>query len=166
MAWYVAQTHPRAEDRALRHLENQGFTTYLPRYRKVRRHARRTDLVRAPLFPRYLFVWMDVTRVRWRSILSTVGVRHLICHSDGPVEVPGRIIEELREREDADGLIPLARQSPLHKGERIKITRGSLIDQIGVFDCCSDTERVYVLLSFLGREVRIQVPLDAVAKHA
>ena len=60
----------------------------------------------------------------------------------------------------------MARQSPLHKGERIKITRGSLIDQIGVFECCSDNERITVLLSFLGREVRIQVPLDAVAKHA
>ncbi len=166
MAWYVAQTHPKSEDRALRHLENQGFATYLPRYSKVRRHARRTDLVRAPLFPRYLFVWMDVNRARWRSILSTFGVRHLICHSDGPVEVPGGIIEELRAREDADGLIPLARQSPLQKGEPIKITRGSLIDQIGIFECCSENERVCVLLSFLGREVRIQVPLDAIAKHA
>ena len=32
-------------------LERQGFRTYLPRYRRERRHARRRDIIKAPLFP-------------------------------------------------------------------------------------------------------------------
>jgi hypothetical protein len=31
-SWYVVQTQPNAERKALVHLERQGFATYLPRY--------------------------------------------------------------------------------------------------------------------------------------
>jgi transcriptional antiterminator RfaH len=55
-SWYVVQTHPHAENKAAAHLQRQGFATYLPRYLKRRRHARRTEAIAAPLFPRYLFV--------------------------------------------------------------------------------------------------------------
>ena len=54
--WFVVQAQPNAEHKAVAHLNRQGFTTYLPRYLKRRRHARRMDVVAAPLFPRYLFV--------------------------------------------------------------------------------------------------------------
>ena len=54
--WYVAQTQANAENKAVAHLARQGFATYLPRYLKRRSHARRVDVVAAPLFPRYLFV--------------------------------------------------------------------------------------------------------------
>ncbi|MGH9550353.1 MAG: transcription termination/antitermination NusG family protein, partial [Terriglobales bacterium] len=49
--WYVVQTHPYAETKAAAHLGRQGFETYLPRYVKRRRHARRVNTVAAPLFP-------------------------------------------------------------------------------------------------------------------
>ena len=55
----------------------QGFTTYLPRYLKRRQHARRIDIVPAPLFPRYFFVAIDITVQRWRSVYSTIGVTQL-----------------------------------------------------------------------------------------
>ena len=72
--WYVAQTQPMAEHKALAHLHRQGFEVYLPRYLKRRSHARRVDHVPAPVFPRYLFVAMDIESCRWRAINSTVGV--------------------------------------------------------------------------------------------
>ena len=67
--WYVAQTQPNAENKALAHLARQGFVTYLPRFLKRRRHARRIDVVAAPLFPRYLFIAIDMSMQRWRSVL-------------------------------------------------------------------------------------------------
>src|SRR3546814_10243207 len=42
--WYVAQTQAQGEERARLNLERQGFRTYLPRYRRERRHARRRDV--------------------------------------------------------------------------------------------------------------------------
>ena len=49
--WYVVRTQPHAESKASAHLGRQGFETYLPRYLKKRRHARRVETVQAPLFP-------------------------------------------------------------------------------------------------------------------
>ena len=59
--WYVLRTHAKAEFKALNHVMRQGFGAYLPQYLRKRRHARRTDWVRSPMFPRYLFL------SRWTS---------------------------------------------------------------------------------------------------
>ena len=66
--WFVAQTHVHAETKATFHLARQGFEIYLPRYLKKRRHARRVDTVAAPLFPRYVFISVDMATQRWLSI--------------------------------------------------------------------------------------------------
>lgn len=68
LRWYVVQTQINAEAKAAEHLALQGFSLYLPRYLKRRSHARKVDTVARPLFPRYLFVAMDVAVQRWRSI--------------------------------------------------------------------------------------------------
>ena len=45
--WYVVQTQPHAESKAVEHLARQGFGAYLPRYLKRRRHARKVELIAA-----------------------------------------------------------------------------------------------------------------------
>ena len=54
--WYAVHTHVRGELLASVNLLRQGFTVYLPQCIAKRRHARRTEIVKNPLFPRYLFV--------------------------------------------------------------------------------------------------------------
>lgn len=166
MVWYAAHTHPGAESRAVWHLERQGFRAYLPQYLKRRRHARRTDWVHAPLFPRYLFVSLDVARERWQAIRSTIGVRHLICGDGKPLALPGRVVDELREREDEQGLIVMSRHCPFQNGDKVQVTDGALIDQIGIFQCSSDNERAIVLLELLGRNLKVEVSQAALGKAA
>ncbi|MGE0734882.1 MAG: transcription termination/antitermination protein NusG [Alphaproteobacteria bacterium] len=156
--WYVAQTHTRAERNAVEHLRRQGFRTYLPEYLKRRSHARRIDNVKMPLFPGYLFVAMDIATTRWRSVRSTIGVKALICDGDRPVPVPEGVVEDLRAREDETGLVRMAWRPAFTRGEAIEVTSGPLRDQIGVFDCAGDDERVYILLTLLGRQMRIPMP--------
>jgi transcriptional antiterminator RfaH len=107
--WYVVQTHVHAERKAASHLVRQGFSIYLPRYLKRRRHARRVETVEAPLFPRYLFVAIDQMTQRWRAIQSTIGVTHLVRNGDEPAAVPAAVVAALRGREDERGLIHLIR---------------------------------------------------------
>jgi len=160
--WYVAETHPQSEARALDHLRRQGYAAYLPRYLKRRRHARRTDTVKAPLFPGYLFVCMDVARTQWRAIRSTLGIRHLICVGEKPVPVPPGVVEEIRANEDAGGLVPVATPEPFQPGEEVRVTSGPMRDQVGWFQRAADRERVVILLSLLGRQMPFVVPLGAV----
>lgn len=161
-SWYVVRTHARSELRAASHLERQGFTTYLPRYLKRRRHARRVEIVPAPLFPRYLFVAMDIATQRWRSIHSTFGVAQLVCNGEAPSAVTTAIVDSLREREDAKGFIQLARRGFV-RGEKIRVVEGVFSACLGLFEGMSDNERVTVLLDLLGRKVRVKMDLDAVA---
>ena len=64
--WHVVNTRARKEQDALINLCRQGFEAYLPKYRKRRSHARRVEWVPSPLFPRYLFVCLDLEIDQWR----------------------------------------------------------------------------------------------------
>ena len=159
--WYVVHTHANAEAKSLHHLRRQGFEAYLPRYLKRRRHARRVDWVPRPLFPRYLFVRLDADRHPWRPIRSTVGVSHVICNGDEPAAVPDGIVEALMAREDGHGMVARDARNPFRKNDPVRVVGGPLADRVGLFDCASDEERVYILLDLLGRQVRVRVPVDA-----
>jgi transcriptional antiterminator RfaH len=160
--WYVVQTHPHAEWRAAVHLKRQGFATYLPRYRKRRRHARRVEIVDAPLFPRYLFVAIDLMAQRWRSIQSTIGISHLVCNGGDPAPLPDAVIAQLQAREE-DGFVRLPPRPSFNPGEQIRILDGAFAACLGFYDGMQDGERIAVLLDLLGRKVRIVLDPDSVA---
>jgi transcriptional antiterminator RfaH len=161
--WYVAQTRPRAEGLAVAHLNRQGFPTYLPRYLKRRRHARRVEIVAAPFFPRYLFVSVDMETQRWRSIQSTLGVSRLVCNGDQPAVVDNRIIESLHQRENDLGFIQLDQRPRFQVGEKVRILDGAFSDSLGLYEGMTDRERVTILLDLLGRKVRVILDADLVA---
>lgn len=160
--WHVAQTLVRAEERAQINLKRQGFEAYLPRYSRERRHARRRDIVKAPLFPGYIFVRLDLEAAPWRSINGTLGVSHLVCNGDRPAVVPDGVVEEIRARENSDGLIPLT-PDQFQKGDALRIVSGALAECFGLFEKMADRDRVVLLLDLLGRKVRVKAPLDVVA---
>ncbi len=160
--WYVVQAQPNAERKAVAHLERQGFATYFPRYLKRRRHARRVETVAAPLFPRYLFVAVDMATQRWRSIYSTIGVSRIVCAGDSPTAVSDEIVEALRARE-ASGFVQLPPLPRFKLGERIRVLDGVFSDCLGLYDGIPDNQRVAVLLELLGRKVRVMLDVDAVA---
>jgi transcriptional antiterminator RfaH len=161
--WYVVQTQANAENKAACHLARQGFETYLPRYLKKRRHARRIETVAAPLFPRYLFVEIDFAVQRWRSIFSTVGVSRLVCNGDQPAPVPDDVIRSLRSRADTSGLIRLVHRPSFRSGNKVRILEGAFYDCLGIYDGMTDHDRVGILLDLLGRKVRISLDAEAIA---
>ncbi len=158
--WYVAQTHPHAEAKAGLHLTRQGFEVYVPRYLKKRRHARRVDTVAAPLYPGYVFVAIDCKVQRWRSIQSTIGVSRLVCHGDEPAAVPEGIVEELKRRQDENGLIALQRRARFNPGVTVRVVGGVFSDSLGLYEGIDDRERAAILLDLLGRKVRVVLPSD------
>ncbi len=161
--WFVAHTHPHAETKATAHLNRQGFDIYFPRYLKRRRHARRIETVAAPLFPRYLFVAIDLGVQRWRSVYSTVGVSRLVCNGDDPTPVPDGIVEALRKREDANGFIKLGSRPPFRAGDKVRVLDGAFTSCLGLFEGMAERERIAILLDLLGRKVRVVLDADLVA---
>lgn len=160
--WFVVQTQPHAEKKAAAHLTRQEFQCYLPRYLKRRRHARKTEIVPAPLFPRYMFVAVGECQ-QWRSIRSTVGVSHLICTGDEPTLVHNRVIDELRKREGPEGFITLDPRPSFAPGDKIQVSDGVFVGHHALFDDMVDRDRVAILLDLLGRSVRVVIDKDSIA---
>ena len=161
IAWFAVYTQPRKEDMAREHLQRQNFEVFYPRYLKKRSHARKVEMVPAPLFPRYLFVSFDPSVAGWHCVRSTRGVVRIVGNND-PTVVPDQIIDNIRARAGNDGYVVLARQTEISSGARIRINSGPFSECDAIFEANHDNDRVVALLSLLGREVRIKLPIQAV----
>ena len=160
--WYVVRTQVNGEVKAARNLLRQGYDIYLPRYLKRRRHARKVDFVAQPLFPRYIFVAIDMATQRWRSIQSTFGVSRLVCNGDDPALVPDGVVPALRAREDDKGFVKMEVRPAFAPGDKVRVLAGAFMDSAGLFNGLADHDRVSILLDMLGRKVRVLLDADLV----
>jgi transcriptional antiterminator RfaH len=163
ISWCVAHTQPLKEHVAQQHLLDQGYEVYIPRFKKICRHARKFEEKLVPLFPGYVFIGMDLESARWRSINGTRGVSHLLMSNDlNPAKVPACVIDDLRSQEIGDGIVPVASLVNFVKGEKVRIVEGPFSDQLAFFESMDDKSRVQLLLIFMGRKMKITLPTYAV----
>ncbi|MBN9246282.1 MAG: transcriptional activator RfaH [Hyphomicrobium sp.] len=156
--WIAVNTHPNRERAAEQHLRNQGYDVYGPVIRKQTRHARRVSDVLRPLFPGYLFVRLSEAQGRWRPILSTIGVRSVVCTRDAPCTLPAQFIDDLKAREK-DGVIARS-ASALQIGETVRVGRGAFDGLAGKIIDLAENDRLVVLMDFLNRPVRVKISGD------
>jgi transcription elongation factor/antiterminator RfaH len=161
--WYVVHTHPHKEGQAGEHLRNQDFCVFLPRYVKSRRHARKFEIIRAPLFPRYMFIALDLTRDRWRSVNGTYGVDRLLMRAGIPEAVPQGLVEQLLESANGDDVISFI--PTLKEGQAIRVTAGPFADLLGRLERLDDKGRVQVLLDMMGGTVSVKLSPAHVAPN-
>jgi transcriptional antiterminator RfaH len=162
--WYVVHTQPHAEGRAATNLERQGYILFCPRLRKTVRHARKRATILAPLFANYLFLRLDVSRDRWRSINGTRGVIRLITQGETPQPVPPGVVEALQDRIGADGVLEWTQA--LRIGQSVRISGGPFADFVGTLEQLDDAGRVRVLLDILGRSVSVALRCEALMPAA
>lgn len=152
MGWGCAQTLGGQEDRALANLERQGYEAFCPRY--VRAGDRRSDPVRLPLFPCYVFIRMDPD-TRWTPIRSTRGVVRVLTDRsrDNPsvLLLPDSLIESLGRMgtRDDSGLTP---------GIVVRVRRRSspLWGYVGTVVGMPPGQRVRVLMSLFSRDTVVE----------
>jgi transcriptional antiterminator RfaH len=147
--WTVAQTESQRERTASVFLAQNGFETYLPRIKKRK-------LVE-PLFPGYIFIRIER---HWHTINTTIGILRILLAGECPAMLRNEVVDEIRAREDRRGFIRLPK--PTHKrGAKVRITRGTFTDHLGIYDGASRKDRERVLLAILGRMVPVEVaPAD------
>ena len=163
--WYVAFTKPGGERLAETNLLRQGFEAYLPRI-AVRRKGRQKTLATVPFFPCYVFVRLDLKNAPWRAVNSTYGINRLVSFGDRPAPIADAVIDEIRGREQEDGLVSLSDLQTFAPGETVSIADGAFEDRTGLFQCRTDKDRVRVLLNLLGRDLTVSIPVEAIRKVA
>jgi transcription elongation factor/antiterminator RfaH len=162
--WYLVHTHPNGERRAELHLGAQRFRTHFPTIQRTIRHARQLRTVRAPLFPRYLFLILDLGRDRWLSVCSTVGVTSLFTSDDRPVPVPEGLVETLIENTEEANLTLFS--SGLNPGQSVRILSGPFVNFVGTLERHDDAGRVRVLLDMMGTAVPVALRRTAICPAA
>ena len=158
--WYLVLTRPACERVAHENLERQGYGVYYPRLlQPVRARGRWVERV-VSLFPRYVFLHLEVGRQALSPAQSTMGVTTLVRFGFDYAVVPHKVIENLRARADpATGLHRLDRQrNMLAHGAKVQIVAGAFGGLEGVFQRQSGDERVIVLLELLGQGTPVCVP--------
>jgi transcription elongation factor/antiterminator RfaH len=151
--WYVAHTLPSKEATVAMRLAAQGFRNFLPRRVKTVRHARRMRQVNAPVFPRYIFVALDLDHDQWRSVNGTIGVSSLFMAQDRPLPAPAGVVETLIMSADRAGRLRFAQD--LRKGDKVRLVNGPFADALGVLDRLDNKGRIEVLLDIMGKGVRV-----------
>lgn len=160
--WYLIYTKPRSESVAERHLERQGFHTYLPwLFGDHSSGSMRTAKVE-PLFPRYLFVELDPEQQSVAPIRSTYGVSRIVTFGGRLTPVCGDLIEALKQEAAADGLHRLPKVN-YRSGDPVRIVSGPFEGLKGVFHMPSGNDRVLILLDILGKTSRVNLGRNDIA---
>jgi transcriptional antiterminator RfaH len=157
--WFLVLTKPVGEALAKTNLERQGYRVYYPRLsRACRQRGRWVERVVA-LFPRYLFVQVEVGQQSLGPVSSTLGVSCLVRSGTQPTIVPDGLVDELIGREDPQShLHRLAGERGFARGTPVRVVGGSFDGVEGVFEREDGASRVVVLLRLLGREAPVQIP--------
>ncbi len=156
--WYVLYTKPNAEYMAARALMQQGFETFLP---VVKTPQPRRGYETVPLFPSYVFIYVDLNRALIRRIHESPGVRTIVKFDNKPAQVPEAIIAYIRQRvEEINGRGGLPNHN-FQPGDRVYIRSGPLAGLEAIFTGpLGPAERVQVLIYILGALNRAEVPVE------
>ena len=156
MHWYVIHTKPRQEQRALLNLEQQGYECYLPILPTEKLRQGALSLIEEPLFPRYLFIRLDVSQSgqSWAPIRSTLGVSRLVTFGTDPAKVDADLISTLRTQNSS------ARQNPqrmFNVNDQVQIISGPFAGLEAVYQMQDGESRAMVLIQFLSKPIRLAV---------
>lgn len=150
MNWYLIQTKPRQEERALANLERQGYHCYLPLVHCEKISKSNLVLSSVALFPRYLFVQLDesLDSKSWSPIRSTFGVTNIVTFGMTPAKISDQLISEIQSLERRYSTQPI---TLFKSGEPIIILDGPFKGLEGVFQMTNGQDRVTILLNFLNK---------------
>jgi transcription antitermination factor NusG len=163
MSFWVAQIDQRREALALHYLQEiAAYEVYLPRIRAARRGGDE------PLFRGYLFV-LATARGWWRARWSP-GIYGLVMSGDMPAVLADAVIEELRSREDRNGLIRLPKRKSLNggslfaPGDQVRVKAGPMSGLSGLVQGLRPHQRIEILLTMLGALQRVELAASAVER--
>lgn len=162
--WFLVFSKPTGEQTAKTHLERQGYRVYYPRLVSSQlRRGRWVDCV-AALFPRYVFVQLDLARQSLAPVRSTLGVANVVRFGSEATVVPDRLVEGLMGKADPQsGLHRLAAGTGFERGARVRVVAGAFSGLDGIFERAAGCERVVVLLTLLSGSTPVCIPAGCVA---
>ncbi|EGN74621.1 transcriptional activator RfaH [Idiomarina sp. A28L] len=156
-SWYLLHCKPREIERAEWHLQNQGFTTFCPRWKVQKRVGGKRKIALEPLFPNYLFIQVDLAKDNYTSLRSTRGINGFVRFGGQPARVPDSVISDIQCRTSADNESEEGVKGLYAKGTPVEILTGPFAGLKGLYDIADGESRCFVLLDMLGKAQRLEL---------
>jgi transcriptional antiterminator RfaH len=162
LRWYAIQTKANKERDVEKRLTDMGLDVYLPWLRTRRRVGSRHQWVLVPLFPGYLFCFLDLVQ-SGKAARYSPGVKDFLKFGSQIAEVRPEIIDALRQRcPQGVAQIDTLAAKP---GDLVRINEGPFSGLEAVFESTlKGSERVAVLLDILGRQTRLVLPAETIGR--
>lgn len=157
-AWFCLRAPARREHAAAMTVSQRvGVDVFAPRIliSSTRRRPRSGAMLEA-LFPGYFFARFNYPN-QFRHVVSTAGVTGIVSFGGQPATVPDGVIDFLRAETRLAGQ---GNPAPAFAaGSWVRIVSGCFREIEGrVLSFDSQSDRVRVLLSLLGRDIQVSVP--------
>jgi transcriptional antiterminator RfaH len=160
--WFLVQTKPQQETRALENLQQQGVNAFCPQVLVEKLSRGKRKVSKEVLFPSYLFVEFDQEAVSALSINYTRGVNRIVSFGSAPSQVPDQLISQLKERiEQADE--SMITELP-EKGEKLEVLDGPFRGLNAIFSQIDGDSRAIVLITILSQKVKAVLPLRSLGR--
>jgi len=148
-SWYVLHTKSRFENVVNEGLIKKSIEVFLPKVRVRSKRRDRKVMIRAPLFPGYLFVKTELNPYEHIEIVKTVGAVRLIGNKDGPIPVPSETVQSLKIM--VKGSNTVLTGARFKKGDRVMVVYGPFAGVVGTFARYRGKGRVVVNIEALGQ---------------
>jgi transcriptional antiterminator RfaH len=160
--WFLVQTKPQQETRALENLQQQGVAAFCPQVfvEKLSRGKRKVS--KEVLFPSYLFVEFDQETISALSINYTRGVSRIISFGNSLSQVPDQLISQLKERVEQSEQNMIT-ELP-EKGEKLEVLDGPFRGLNAIFSQIDGDSRAVVLIAILSQKVKAVLPLRSLGR--
>src|SRR5262245_11172225 len=157
--WYAIYSKPQKEEEAHLHLQQKGVEVFLPKLLLPSNQKHRRRVV--PIFPSYLFARINVHSEEYGYVIWSPGVKRLISFNGVPAPIDDAVVDFLIKEGNAGGVIPA--RSNLQIGQEFRINSGAFDGLVGIIQQPPNAKgRVKVLLSFLNRETKVEIPVHFV----
>jgi transcription antitermination factor NusG len=152
-SWWAIYTRHQHEKAVAQVLTTKGFEVFLPLYDSVRRWKDRSKILSLPLFPGYVFLRGGLNRRL--QVITTPGIHTILYHGERPAVIPDEQMDAIRS-----ALNGPARVEPhpyLRRGERVRVTRGSLEGVVGILVRKKSLYRLILSVEMLAQSVSVEI---------
>lgn len=149
--WYVIQTKPKQEKRAMINLLNQKFKVFLPQIKCSVNFRKKEIFKNQPLFPSYLFVKICLENDLWFKINNTFGVKKIVSFGRIPSFVNRDFMQNLISCIDKDGFVNHDFFEFKNK-QNVKIKNGPFAGFLAEIIDIDASKRVKVLLDLFKKK--------------
>ena len=157
--WYALYVKSRHEFVTQSELSRKEIPTFLPSVEKPRQWKDRKKIIQSPLFPGYLFVYIQARPDAYTSVLRARGAVHLLSTENScPTPVSPDEINSLKLIIESGQTVDI--YPNLKKGTPVRVKRGPLAGAEGIISNKLEQYIFVVNIDMLGRSIGVHISAD------